>query len=345
MKLKLSLCIVFFSIFTNCKKNQPQEITPAFYLWQTEPTLTQAKKNYLDSLNCQKLYLKYLDLGLNAATQKVEPLAHLNITSATDFAGRTIVPTVFITNESFKIANNEQEIDFLAKKTAQAIVQLNELLPQNSITEIQFDCDWTQTTREAYFLFLKKIKNYLPEKTFLSATIRLHQYKFPTKTGVPPVKRGMLMFYNTGDVTDISTENSIFDPKDVQKYLIGAPKNYPLPLDIALPLFSWAIIYREDIFWKIIANPILSEFQVNPTLQKKSENGYEVTKATLLEGHYLRPSDFIKIETMTHENLLIAAKLAKKVRLSDNATLAFFQLDEQVLEGFPPDYLKKIIPY
>jgi hypothetical protein len=343
MKYKYSLFIVFWAVFSSCKSPIKQEITPAFYVWQTEPNLTQGKKNYLDSLNCQKLYLKYLDLGLNSATQKVEPLAHLNIVSASDFAERTIVPTVFITNESFKFANNEQEIGILAQKTAQAIVQLHEQLPQNSLAEIQFDCDWTQTTREAYFLFLEKIKKYLPKETYLSATIRLHQYKFPTKTGIPPVKRGMLMFYNTGDIADIATENSIFDPKDVEKYLVGAPKKYPLPLDIALPLFSWAIVFREGVFWKIIANPILSEFEVNPALQKKSENGYEVIKSTLLDGHYLLPSDFIKIEAMTREKLLIAAEMSQKVKLSDHATLAFFQLDEQVLVDFSPDYLKKFI--
>jgi hypothetical protein len=343
MKYKYSFLLVFFVLLSFCKSRKKQEITPAFYVWQTEPSLTQTKKNYLDSLNCQKLYLKYLDLGLNKATQKVEPLAHLNIISASDFAGRTIVPTVFITNESFKFVNNEQEIGILAQKTAQAIVQLHEQLPQNAITEIQFDCDWTQTTREAYFLFLEKIKNYLPKETFLSATIRLHQYKFPTKTGIPPVKRGMLMFYNTGDIGDIATENSIFDPKDVEKYLIGAPKKYPLPLDIALPLFSWAIVFREGVFWKIIANPVLSEFKVNPALQKKSENGYEVKNATLLEGLYLHKGDFIKIEAMTQENLLIAKDLAKKVKLSDQATLALFQLDEQVLVDFSAVFIKNFI--
>jgi hypothetical protein len=334
--------LLVFSIFISCQFTLKPTIIPGFYLWQTEIALDLSKKNYLDTLQCQKLYLKFLDIGLNPSTLIAEPLANLNLLNAADFRGKQIIPTVFITNETFKTVKSEVEIENLAKKIATAIFQIGENLPQNEYTEIQFDCDWTATTRDAYFSFLEKIKKHFLKKTQISATIRLHQYKFPSKTGIPPVQRGMLMFYNTGDITDILTENSIFNPEDAQKYLIGAPKTYPLPLDIALPLFSWAIIFREGVFWRIIASPDLTEIADNSNYQKKSNNLYQVLSPTLLEGHYLRPDDWIKIEAIDTQRLLSALDCARKIPLHGETTLAFFQLDALTQLQFPPQFLKKV---
>jgi hypothetical protein len=338
-----SLFLIFLVLFfSQCKQPSEKIISPAFYLWQTEINLNSYKKSYLDALNCQKLYLKFLDIGLDGNSQKAIPLASLKILNPSDFNGKEIIPTIFITNETFLRVNTSEELEKLAQKTIKAIFELGNSLPNNQYSEIQFDCDWTGSTRQAYFIFLEKIKKHLPEKTEISATIRLHQYKFPSNTGIPPVERGMLMFYNTGDIEDIDTENSIFSVEDVKKYIIGAPKQYPKPLDIALPLFSWAIVYRESIFWKIIANPDLSEIQKNPHLQKKSEHGYQITEATLLDGQYLRPGDWLKIETINHDLLLDAAHLAQKVPFSDQITVAFFQLDTHTMQQFPPEFLKSV---
>jgi hypothetical protein len=342
MKVKGSFFLFLLFTFAHCKQSSEKIIIPAFYLWQTEISLNTAKNNYLDSLHCQKLYLKFLDIGLDATSQSATPLADLNILTAADFNEKQIVPTVFITNETFKKVKTREEIENLAQKTVKAIFQIGAQLPQNQYSEIQFDCDWTATTREAYFLFLEKIKNILPQKTQLSATIRLHQYKFPTKTGIPPVQRGMLMFYNTGDIADMETENSIFEVTDAEKYILGAPENYPLPLDIALPLFSWAIVYREGVFWKIINNPNCIEVQNNPNFQKKSDNRYLVTTSTLLEGHYLRPEDWIKIESTDKDLLPKIANLAQKIPKSTETTVAFFQLDTQTMQRFSPHFLQTI---
>ncbi len=50
----------------------------------------------------------------------------------------------------------------------------------------------------------------------LSSTIRLHQIKYRERTGVPPVERGMLMFYNMGQFSADPEARAIFDP--------GAPR-------------------------------------------------------------------------------------------------------------------------
>jgi hypothetical protein len=60
------------------------------------------------------------------------------------------------------------------------------------------------------------------------------------------------MLYNTGDIDTPDETNSIFKPEDAKKYLKGAPASYPLPLDVALPAFSWTLVFRDGELWKIL---------------------------------------------------------------------------------------------
>lgn len=217
--------------------------------------------------------------------------------------------------------------------------------------EIQFDCDWTASTRDAFFLFLKKMKQRLPENTQLSATIRLHQYKFPDKTGVPPVERGMLMFYNTGDIDNPDAGNSIFRPEDVRKYLTGAPKDYPLPLDLALPVFSWALVFRDGELWKIIPEVPESELndaarfvkmQISTASLSFQTPTFIIQKGTFLSGHYLRPGDLLKVEKVTPDLLCEAARFAAQADLADNASVAFFHLDSAIVRRYPVQLLDSV---
>lgn len=121
---------------------------------------------------------------------------------------------------------------------------MNEANDIENVKEIQIDCDWTASTQEAYFKFLHILKEKAKDKQIqLSATIRLHQLSMTP----PPVDRGILMMYNTGDVKQLSCQKPILDMKDVAPYIqhLGS---YPLPLSAAYPLFSWRVLFREGKF-------------------------------------------------------------------------------------------------
>ena len=186
------------------------------------------------------------------------------------------------------------------------------------------------------------MKKALPD-TRLSATIRLHQYKFPEKTGVPPVSRGMLMFYNTGDIESEMTDNSIIDPKDAGKYVQGVSAGYPLPLDLALPVFSWTLIYREGAFWKII-NGVPADVRDTARFEVLAGKAthFQVKKATFLSGHYLRVGDRLRVETVSPGLLLAAAQLAAQVDLDENATVAFFHLDSTSIRHYSPQLIDSV---
>ena len=172
--------------------------------------------------------------------------------------GMEIIPVVYIVNDCFKAKTKTNPIRSnksgrkssdetprqLADKILNRILQMNEANDIENVKEIQIDCDWTASTQKAYFNFLEKLRVKAKAKQIkLSATIRLHQLSMTP----PPVDRGILMMYNTGDVKQLSCQKPILDMKDVAPY-IQHLASYPLPLSAAYPLFSWRILFREGKF-------------------------------------------------------------------------------------------------
>ena len=344
------LCLLFAA----CTPNAPKPLEPAFFCWETTLNLSPDAQALLHDLGCKKLYVKILDVGKNAASGEIEPYSHTVVTDTAGLAGLEIIPTVFITNEVFQHIS-AAKMEWLAGKIAAcfaAVVPLQMKGPGGTFRApgwALFDCDWTPSTQEAFFLFLKKMRSKLPPGTILNATIRLHQYKFPQKTGIPPVDRGMLMCYNTGDVDEEGEHNTIFHPEDALKYLEGAPKNYPLPLDLALPLFSWGLVFREGELWKIVPGPLPFEAMrkdgkwiENPTTDSFAAQLWELKEGTFLGGHYLRPGDHLRVSVTSPKLLFKAANLARKLDLADDANLAFFHLGIAKSEHFSAQLLDSV---
>ncbi len=334
-----ALCLIGgFYACTNPAKNR----ATAFYYWQTTFRLSDLEVRYLDSLHCQTLYIKFMDIGRAAETGEIQPFAQLDVADTSGLSGRQIVPTVFITNEVFKNISAEKT-DRLAQKTATSLANIAKRCPTNSIGSCyQFDCDWTPTTQGAFFSFLQKIRAYLPTGSRLSATIRLHQYKFPNQTGVPPVDRGMLMLYNTGDLEDPAEVNSIFQPAAARRYIVGAPARYPLPLDVVLPIFSWALVFRDDEFWKIIPDPSPTAWADTSRFEPLGTGRFRIRQGTFAGGHYLRPDDWLRVETIPPSLLREAAYLATETDLANDATVAFFHLDSSTVTRYPVSVLDSV---
>lgn len=325
--MKTLIFTILVCVVAACSPGKPLPPEPCFFWWETTLNLSEPERALMDSLHCKKLYVKVLDIGRNTATGAIEPYS---LTSLHDSAGLeklSIIPCIFLTNEVFQHISTEK-MDWLAGKIAASAP-----FAHQNFDAVLIDCDWTASTREAFFLFLQKFRKQLPKSTQLCATIRLHQYKFPQQTGVPPVDRGMLMFYNTGDVDEEQERSAIFHPDDALKYLLGAPKHYPLPLDLALPLFSWALVYREGELWKIVPGPLPLEamrqsgkYVEHRSLEAFPAELWEVREGTFLGGQYLRPGDRLRVSQVSAQNLFAIASLAQKLDLAEDASVAFFHL-------------------
>ena len=254
--------LIAFLLLLSCGSSEQKHVSLNFYHWKSGFEIDSLESNFLNQVKSQKIYLRAFDVDWNATTQKAVPLAEMHV-KRTSLLSIELVPVIFITNRTMihisydKIAGLG---DRIIKKIRAIWKQANWASPQ----KVQLDCDWSSKSRRNYFHLLDYLKKKYKLK--ISTTIRLHQYKYPTQTGVPPVDQGVLMIYNMGDVRDASETNSILNLKAASAYLNHGAA-YPLSLQVALPLFSWGVLQRQGkvirLLPEIDPNALKKIFQIS----------------------------------------------------------------------------------
>ena len=335
---KIVFCILCSISIVSC--NQPgQSVESSFYYWKQSLELSDTALSYMNHLEVQKIYIKYFDVAWNDIANEPKPVAMINLKKTSLPKEMAVVPTVFITNQTLSKSNDAQ-VKTLAANISKHIQRINEQNGIKHFSEIQLDCDWTLSTKDKFFKLLDVIRTQLPNIE-LSATIRLHQVKFFKKTGIPPVDRGMLMFYNMGDLANSETENSILDLKTAEQYLVNFDK-YELPLDIALPLFRWGVLKRRGRVIKLMNNLDFKD------LTSEKYKSISPTEFEILENHYLNTlylykGDIIRIESVSIAELHQTAKLLNKQIANKDRTITFYHLDDKVLQHYPKEDLLEIV--
>src|SRR5690554_11448 len=324
--MKKLFAVLSVLIFFSCTKTEP--IPVSFYYWRTAFQLTDIEKDYLNALDVKKIYNRYFDVAL----KNNEPVPVTSIVFNEKLEGIEIVPVIYIKNEVFLQETDTQD---LAQKIAKYIQQIND---KNGfvINEIQFDCDWSLKSKDNYFQFIADFKKWHPH---LSGTIRLHQVKYPEKTGIPDVSKGVLMYYNMG-VISAGENNSIYERTIAQRY-IKSLRNYSLPLDIALPVFSWGVQIRENNVVNLIGGMRLKDVQNHP-FEKKSKHQFRVVEDFIYKGRYLAKNDIIKIEEPSAEQLKEMIVDLKKNVKNKPKEIIFYDLNEKNLTEYEKEFLKTV---
>ncbi len=335
-----SSVLLFFGFFSSCRQAPPPAPVPAFYHWQTKLDLTAAENDYLSELQAGKLYVKAFDVDWDENRQQAVPLARLEVVNSYP-AAIEYIPTVFITNRTLR-ALDPSAIPELASRIAKLLQSISEAAGWN-VQEVQLDCDWTASTRDRFFQLLEMLRRqpFTSPPTILSATIRLHQVRYPARTGVPPVDRGMLMCYNVGDVSSWKESNSILRADEVVPYLEGG--RYPLPLDVALPVFGWGVLFRQGRMIRLINGLSKEELTDSSRFTNLGGQRYELNKSTYLNGYYLYRGDRLRLEAAEPEALTAAASLLADWLPPAERTVAFYHLDTTTIKYFPNDELERII--
>lgn len=357
-RIAIGLTLVFLCIYIfSCTEN-PKNIARAYFFWRTN-NVTHAEKNWLKEKQVHLLYKRILDVDWSE-TQGAIPIASTQFESlydemvTYDSFDVNIIPVIFITNKTMERIDSFA-IPLLAKRIIRRCLpgyDSSDLrYEQNNpgagkkrapVREIQLDCDWTKTTAKRYFQLLQEIKNLLPHDSItLSATIRLHQYKYPAQTGVPPVDRGMLMVYNLSDPKNLHGGNSIFEEEKAAAYFTSS-KKYPLPLDIALPAWSWCIIFRNGKFYQIENGLNEQDLKTLSFLELNDKGIYQVKQDTVYHDLFLRPGDEIKAESINEAALLAAARMAKKAVNTNTFTVSLFELSEKEINNYDQRTLDQV---
>ncbi|SKC66166.1 hypothetical protein SAMN05660236_2502 [Ohtaekwangia koreensis] len=332
---RISLIVFSCILFSGCTRSS-SSTSVSFYYWRTSFQLTPAEQETLALNEVTKLYVRYFDVALKDG----KPIPVSPITFKDSPGKATVVPVIYIKNEV--MLHLALEAEDLAKKIVTYIDQIN---TRYAIlcTEIQIDCDWTLTSKETYFNFLERLKKVSNRK--LSATIRLHQVKFHMNTGIPPVDRGVLMYYNMGRISADSL-NSIYDPMIAKRYT-GALKNYPLTLDIALPVFTWGMHIRNNKVIALLNKVDNAAFTNDIHFEMRAPSFFEVKENVIKIGRYFEKGDRIKIESITPDELEgMAEDLSGYLREKPQEVI-FYDLDNFNLKHYPNEkqFFQKVSRY
>lgn len=308
MKLATYITACLLALLASaCGRTDGGESRRSVYYWSTVLDIDSTKQAFIDRHGISRMYVRYFDV---VAGEDGSPVPNATLRFGTGVPqGVEVVPAVYIVNECMAA-----DTAGLAGLILKRILQMNATNDIGGVKEIQIDCDWTRRTRQRYFGFLRTLRAMAAGKGVkVSATIRLHQLA----EGAPPVDRGVLMMYNTGDFTDISCQKPILDMRDAAPYLRHLA-GYGLKLAAAYPIYSWRILFRGGRYVGIMHRdddlPVL-------------------------------PGDSIVTRAPSLDDITTAAGAVGSRRPDANSEIILFDLSRQNATRFKPDDYEKIFGY
>lgn len=321
--MKIFLSIILFLCLSSCEKIVPHEHT--FYYWRTNLTLNKEEKIALEKSKVPFLYTRFFDI--DKIDGKFQPVGV--ITKDKSFkTDKKIVPVVFIKNEIL-YGIKLDEISFLAESIRKLIASKGKELQLNMSDEIQIDCDWTAGTNKEYFQFLKILKNTSGKN--ITCTLRLHQAKDRSLSGIPPVEKVYLMCYATSSPLEDNNKNSILDVPTLKNYL-NILDRYPLKVDIALPIYSWGIVTNHLGKHKLINALSIEELKKNSNFKVLLDDNFEVLNDGFYYGAYLSKGFKIKIEAVSQNDLDETLEFINDKLYFYNIT--YYHLDSRFIKNY-----------
>lgn len=318
----------------------------SIYYWRTDFRLDSIERDFLEKNNIGRMYIRFFDVVAEdnyfvsplKAQFDILPNATLTFSDSIPGSIKHVVPTIYITLDALKaMKGNESNA---ASKIVHRTLNMVSYHEIPNVSELQLDCDWTESTDSIYFALCQAVRdtlNSVAEVPFtLSSTIRLHQLR----KEAPPVDYGVLMCYNTGSFRNPHAHNSILDYNDVEPYLKNAI-NYPLHLDLALPIYDWTLCYRNNEFAGIIRTD--SIFHTSFTKSIQDEVGlYQATANAQMGQSSIREGDVLRYEKSDFNTILRVTNLIDSRLSNKPKTIILYHLDSKNIKNFSDNEISQI---
>lgn len=317
----------------------------SIYYWRTTFKLSDAEKEFLKKHDVAKLYVRFFDVD-GDCQGNVTPEATIKFNDSVP-NGIDIVPTIYITKNAMEdMQLREDEFAEKILKRVIAMCKKNHIV----LNELQLDCDWTKSNKKHFFRLCEAMKMRLDSTQSLSSTIRLHQLT----QDPPPVDRGVLMMYNTGNMMQISTSNSIFSYKDIEPYLRhNRLAKYALDLDVAYPTYGWNLVYHpgddgdQYYFNRIMRNVDMSSYK---QMKKIGKSMYEATEEVCIPGadgddgcdNVIYEGYRIRVERPEADEILRVKELVESKLSGKPHNNILYHLDEEQLSHYSNNEISKI---
>ena len=316
----------------------------AVYYWKTVFDVDSAEIAFLRRHDIRRIYLRMFDVVeapyYSEREDRTVPNATLRISDSRfqliqdSLSDMEFVPTVYITLDALRATWDDP--GQLASNIVSRVSNMCQYNKLPNVSELQLDCDWTVTTEKYFFDLCDSVKACIAREKLpwkLSSTIRLHQLAANT----PPVDRGVLMVYNTGDYFNQDTFNSIINPNDVKPYLSHLA-DYPLHLDVAYPTYSWQLLFRERRFIGLLNGVNLSDTD----LFTRKGNLYIANKDFTHNNIRIFEGDVIRAEDSDIDGILESRKAIEQCLSRHPHSTILYHLDSDNLSKYKSDEIDSI---
>lgn len=317
------LIVISILVLKFCQFQKPIR---AAYFWKTTFNISNSEQKAIQELKIKKLYVKFFDVDMHPQFNFAVPVGVLKIKSNVP-ENVEIVPVVYIRNGVFKAKSIDNSK--LPQCVFKLISSISARLKQENFKEVQIDCDWTSMSKDAYFSFLKAFKTNVGARK-LSVTLRLHQFSNQESLGIPPTDAVSLMCYNLNTVSNANQDkNSILDQEILETYF-QKHQSYPLQLNIALPIFSWTVLFHNQ-------KPIGIDYEINEEtirnfpVQKLKNGRYKVFSGFDIKGKLIAKDDELKIEKTTSNQVEKASKYIHNTLSKTPNEIIIFDLNERYI--------------
>ena len=149
----------------------------------------------------------------------------------------------------------------------------------------------------------------------------------------------MLMCYNMGNLRKYGNQNSILELSELKKYLGSNLSTYSIPSDIGLPLFSWAVAFRNKQYIGI-SKKLKYTLLTNKNQFKFIGNNLYKAIADLPEYGLLN-GDEVRWESVSENNLEEAAAYISPFIKADSLNIIYFHLDNDLINTYTYADLEK----
>lgn len=325
--MRFAYLLIIAVLLTACKPGR--KVNTSFYYWKTVYKQNATEGAYLNHLHSHQLYMRIMDVDMDEDGITPVPVSPIAFQSKLPDTIQ-IVPVVFIVNDVLR-NQSHPKLDDLSRKLYHFVTGKVTQAGKADFAELQIDCDWTAETRDNYFYLLRQIKLLLGKRQ-LSVTLRLHQLKNQRSSGIPPADKVLLMCYNMGNLRKYGNQNSILDVNELKKYAGPNLGSYPMPMDIGLPLFEWAVAFRNKQYIGI--DKRIKIDNLNAQNQFKSNGNNMYTAKTDLPAYGLQIGDEVRWETSALADVQSATTYIAHYLKPGNVNIVYFHLDEALVNKY-----------
>ncbi|MDE6535350.1 MAG: hypothetical protein K2K82_04995 [Muribaculaceae bacterium] len=317
-----------------------QEVNAVYY-WKTVFQLDSSARQFMAEYDVKRIYLRLFDVTADDGEWGAVPNASIRVPERefqllkNEMDSMETVPVVYITLDGLRAMTDREGT--LAKNIVNRVHNMVQYNSLPGVSELQLDCDWTESTEEQFFTLCDSVRKTIKELELpwrLSSTIRLHQLA----KQAPPVDAGVLMVYNTGTYSDPDTKNSIINIEDIMPYLKRL-NSYPLHLDVAYPTYSWQLIFRDRKF-----AGITSELNLTDTskFEPRGENLFIAVEDIPYNDTMILKGDLIRLESSDFKEIETVKREIEKCLSSRKYSNIIYHLDPENLKNYSSDEIKSI---